>query len=59
MANVTCIYKDKNGVEHVIRKDNMVAETSCRLIKEGKISLSEQRRRVHEMRKEEREYDER
>ena len=59
MANVTCIYTDKNGVNHPIKTDNMKSKISYRILEEGKISLREQRRRVHEMRKDEREYDER
>ena len=57
MANVTCIYTDKNGINHAIKTDNMKSKISCRILEESKISL--RNRKVRATSKVELEYDER
>ena len=59
MANVICIYTDKNGVNHEVKVNNMKTKTAYRILEEGKVSQREQRRRVHDMKKEDMEYEDR
>lgn len=57
MTKTTCIYTDKQGNNHIIKSDKMKSKISIRILEEGKIQQKEQRKRMHEMKKEDREYE--